>query len=463
MPRVVSLTTTPMRNPPKSSGEPSELRATVALAIPVVVVQLGFMAMGVVDTLIVGRLSARALAAVALGNLYFFNVSILGQGTLMALDPLVAQALGAGDDEGVAHAVQRGVVLAVALSVVTALLLAPATSVLTALRQPHDVVPDAAAYTQVSIIGVLPYLVFVVLRQTLQAMHRVAPIVWTIVIANVANGLLDWALVYGHAGSPPLGVVGSAIATAASRWLMFLLLLALTWRELRPSLSPMRGAVLSIAPLARMLRIGLPIGLQQALEAGAFGAIGLLMGLFGTVAIAAHQIAITLAALTFMVPLGVGSATAVRVGHAVGAGDQPRAKEAIRAGYVCGIGFMVLTGLVFLLLPRPLAAAFSPDQRVIALAATLLPIAGVFQVFDGAQAVGAGILRGAGDTTAPLVVMLTAYWLVGVPVSAYLAFRTPIGARGLWWGFTISLSAVALFLFLRIRSIFAHGVERVAA
>lgn len=419
--------------------------------------------MGVVDTLIVGLLSARALAAVALGNLYFFNVSILGQGTLMALDPLVAQALGAGDAEAVARSVQRGVVLAVGLSLVTALILAPATPVLLGLHQPLDVVPDAAAYTRVSIIGVLPYLTFVVLRQTLQAMHRVSPIVWTIVIANAANAVLDWVFVYGHLGSPSLGVVGSAIATAISRWLMFLLLLAFSWHELRPSLSPLRPGVLSASPLWQMLRIGVPIGLQQALEAGAFGAIGLLMGLFGTVAIAAHQIAITLASLTFMVPLGVGSATAVRVGLAVGAEDPARAKEAIDAGYICGIGFMTLTALVFLFLPRPLAAAFSPDQRVIGLAATLIPIAGVFQVFDGAQAVGAGVLRGAGDTTAPLVVMLGAYWLLGVPVSAYLAFRTPIGAHGLWWGFTLSLSAVAVFLFLRIRVVFGRGVRRVAA
>lgn len=447
----------------KNSGETSELRATIALAIPVVVVQLGFMAMGVVDTLIVGRLSARALAAVALGNLYFFDVSILGQGTLMALDPLVAQALGANDEEGVARAIQRGLVLALGLSVFTALVLAPASGVLTALRQPADVVPDAAAYTRISIIGVLPYLVFVVLRQTLQAMHKVAPIVWTVVVANGANALLDWVFVYGHLGSPALGVAGSAIATAASRWLMLLLLLAFSWRELEPSIAPWRGGIVAAEPLWSMLRIGLPIGLQQALEAGAFGAIGLLMGLFGTVAIAAHQIAITLASLTFMVPLGVGSATAVRVGVAIGAGDAVRAKHAIRAGYVCGIGFMVLTGLTFLLLPRTLAAAFSPDPRVIALAGTLIPIAGVFQVFDGAQAVGAGVLRGAGDTAVPLGVMLASYWLVGVPVSAYLAFRTPTGAHGLWWGFTISLSAVAFFLFLRIRVVFRRGVERVVA
>ncbi len=184
------------------------------------------------------------------------------------------------------------------------------------------------------------------------------------------------------------------------------------------------------------------------------------MGVLGTIEMAAHQIAITLAALTFMVPLGVATAAAVRVGHAIGAGDDARAKAAIRAAYVCGVGFMTITAIAFLTVPRLLASAFTGDARVVALAAVLIPIAGVFQVFDGAQAVGAGVLRGAGDTTAPLLVMLASYWLVGVPVSAYLGFETELGARGLWWGFVVSLAAVALFLYLRIRRVFGRGVQR---
>jgi MATE family multidrug resistance protein len=450
-----------MRMTSKASSAHSELRATIALAIPVVFVQLGFMAMGVVDTLFVGRMSARALASVALGNLYFFNVSIIGSGTLMALDPIVAQAVGATDEPSIARAVQRGLILSLGLSIVTGLLLVPANWVLTALKQPAEVVPDAAAYVQISIAGLLPYLAFVVLRQSLQAMHRVAPIVWTIIVANLANAFFDWMFVYGHLGSPALGVVGSSIATAIGRWMMLVLLLLLAWKELKPHITPLRTGVTTWAPLWSMLKIGLPIGAQQALEAGAFGAIGLLMGLFGTTAIAAHQIAITLAAFTFMVPLGVGSASAVRVGNAVGAGDHPRANAAIRAGYLVGVGFMCVTAIVFLAMPRLLARAFTSDPAVIAAAASLIPIAGFFQVFDGGQAVGAGVLRGAGDTTAPLVYMLAGYWLVGLPVSTYLGFHTPLGPKGLWWGFVWSLAAVAIFLFFRIRKVFGRGVERV--
>lgn len=444
----------------KASSHHSELRATVALAVPVVFVQLGFMAMGAVDTLMVGRISAPMLAAVALGNLYFFNVSIFGAGALMALDPLVAQAIGARDMDAVTHAMQRGIVLAVALAVATSVVLAPAAPLLRLLHQPAEIVPDAAGYLRISIIGTLPFLTFVVLRQSLQAMHRVAPIVITILVANLSNAALNWVFVYGHLGSPALGVAGSAIATAISRWVMLLLLLALAWRDLAPHLVHWRRDSTEWAALRNMLAIGAPIGAQQALEAGAFGAIGLLMGVLGTIEMAAHQIAITLAALTFMVPLGVATAAAVRVGYAIGAGDDARAKAAIRAAYVCGVGFMTITAVAFLTAPRLLASAFTSDARVIALAAVLIPIAGVFQVFDGGQAVGAGVLRGAGDTTAPLLVMLASYWLVGVPVSAYLGFETELGARGLWWGFVVSLAAVALFLYLRIRRVFGRGVRR---
>ena len=454
------MTTITMRIDEKGSDRPQELRATVALAVPVAVVQLGFMAMGVVDTLMVGRVSARVLAAVALGNLYFFNVSIFASGSIMALDPIVSQAVGANDRPAVARAMQRGLIISLGLGVLTSALLAVSPSVLYWLRQPAEIVPDAVAYLRISIIGVAPYLAFGVLRQTLQAMHLVRPVVWTILVANLTNAAFNWVFVYGHLGSPALGVAGSAIATAISRWIMLLLLLAVAWRHVRPALVPWLDSSMAPGPLWQMLRIGIPIGAQQALEAGAFGAVGLLMGVLGTVQMAAHQIAITLAAFTFMVPLGVGQAAAVRVGHAIGAGDDVRAKAAIRAAYICGVGFMSIAALAFLGAPRLLAHAFTPDERVVSLAAVLIPIAGVFQVFDGGQAVGAGVLRGAGDTTAPLVVMLAAYWIVGVPVSAYLGFRTSLGPAGLWWGFVVSLAAVAIFLYLRIRILFRGSVRR---
>ena len=439
----------------------SELRATISLALPVVLVQIGMMFMGVVDTVMVGHVSARVLAAVALGNLYFFNAIVLANGTLMALDPVIAQAVGAGDIEAVSRAVQRGIILAIGLSVVTALLIVPAHAVLVLTRQQPEIIPDTTAYLEISIPGVLPFLVFVVFRQTLQALHRVAPIVWTILGANLCNAALNWVFVYGHLGSPTLGASGSALATLASRWLMAIALLVFAWPSLRPHLIPTRRDARLVTPLRRLLQLGIPVGLQQLLESAAFGAIGLMMGMLGTTEMAGHQIAITLAALTFMVPLGVAAAASVRVGRAVGARDQPRAKQAARAAFICGMGFMSLTALLFLAAPRLLANIFTSDTGVIAIAGILIPVAGVFQIFDGAQAVGAGVLRGLGDTRAPLIGMIAGYWLIGLPVSLLLGFHTSLRAAGLWWGFVASLSIVAVFLAWRIRVLFRREIARV--
>lgn len=297
------------------------------LALPIVLAQVGLMSMGVVDTLMMGRVSAEALAAVALGNLYFVTLSFPGTGTLMVLDPLVSQAVGARDAERIALGVQRGLVLAVALSAVTCLLLWPVHGVLVLLRQPAGLVALATPYVRISVLGVVPFFAFVVLRQTLQALHQTRSLLVVVAIANVLNAALNWVFVYGHLGSSPMGAAGSAWATGISRWAMALLLCTSGWRTLRPAFVPWRADAMRAAPLLDMLRLGAPIGLQQLLEMGVFAAIGVLMGILGTREMAAHQIALNLASLTFMVPLGVGAAAAVRVGHAAGQGDA----DAVRA------------------------------------------------------------------------------------------------------------------------------------
>jgi len=337
----------------------------------------------------------------------------------------------------------------------------PVRTVLVWTKQQPEIIADTASYVHISIPGVLPFLLFVVFRQTLQALHRAAPLVWTLVGANVLNAALNWVFVYGNLGSPQMGARGSALATMVSRWAMAVALLALAWPALRTYLTPFSRESWRLEPLRRLLGVGIPIGLQMLLESGAFGAIGLMMGVLGTKEMAAHQIAITLAALTFMVPLGVGAAAAVRVGRAVGARDEARARQAARAAFACGMGFMTVTALCFLTAPGLLASLFTSDTQVIAVAGLLIPVAGVFQIFDGAQAVGAGVLRGLGDTRAPLVGMILGYWLLGLPVSIALGFHTSLRAAGLWWGFVVSLSLVALFLFLRIRWRFSRGVQRI--
>ena len=430
------------------------------LALPVVMAQVGLMAMGVVDTLMVGRVSADALAAVALGNIYFLAFIVPSSGTLMVLDPIVAQAVGAKDHGAVARGVQRGLVLVLVLGVFTSLVLLPVRPVLVLLHQPPALVPLAASYVSISIMGVFPFLAFVVFRQSLQALGEMRAMVRVIVVANLANAFLNWVFVYGHLGSSAMGAPGSAWATMVARWLMAFLLLGAGWRRLRPALLPWRAETLHLAPLGAMLRLGIPIGLHQAVELGAFAAIGVLMGVLGTREMAAHQVAINLASLTFMVPLGVGAAAAVRVGHATGAGDTDGARESAGAALAVGAGFMVGTATLMLIFPRAIASLYTRDGGVGALAAALIPIAGVFQVFDGIQAVCAGVLRGLGDTRIPFLINVTGFWLAGFPVSIALGFYTPLGALGLWWGFVAGLAAVAALLLLRVRSLLRAPVVR---
>ena len=434
----------------------------VRLALPIVVVQLGQMLMGVVDTLMVGRVSAEALAAVALGNLYFFGVVVFGWGLLLALDPLVAQAVGAGDAEGAARAAQRGLLIATVLSGVAIVLLLPARPVLHALGQPTAVADLAAGYVRISIMGVIPFYYFAVLRQSLQAHKRVAPIVVTTVAANAVNVVLNYAWIFGRFGFPALGVAGSAWATGTSRWFMAVVLALVSWPIVGSQLLPLRAGIASWGPLRRMLAIGAPIGVQLQLEYGVFAVVGIMMGWLGTNELAGHQVALNLASLTFMVPMGVSAAAAVLVGHAVGRGDAAGARRAAAAALVCGVGFMSASALVMLSIPESLARVYTTDPAVAVLAASLIPIAGVFQVFDGTQVVAIGILRGVADTHTPMLVNMLGYWLVGLPISAALGLWLDGGPRGFWWGLTAGLMLVSAALVWRVRRRLARSVSRVS-
>lgn len=438
-----------------------EFGELLRLAVPVVAVQVGMMLMGVVDTIMVGQVSPEDLAGVALGNIYFFACCVFGMGLLFSLDPVVSQAMGAGDRDAMARGVQRGLVMALGLSLVGSLLLTLADPILTALRQPLEVVPLAAGYATASIAGVLPLYGFLVLRQTLQAQGTVLPIVAAMAVANVANVGFNWVFVYGNLGMPPLGAVGSGWASSLSRALLAVGVLAASWPRLGDLVRPFRPEALRWPPIRRMLGIGAPIGAQMAMEYGAFGTAGLAMGLLGTVAVAGHQVALNLSALTFMVPLGVSQATAVLVGRGVGADDPPRARRAAVGGLLVGAGFMVGTMALFLIIPESLAQIYSDDALVVALAASLLPIAALFQVFDGIQVVGTGVLRGVGDTRAPMLLMMVGFWVLGIPLGVALAYGAGMGPRGMWWGLAAGLAAVALLLLVRIRTRLSGSLDRI--
>jgi len=438
-----------------------DLRAMLRLALPVVISQLGMMLMGVVDTVMMGHYSASGLAAVALGNLFFVSVYAFGLGVLMSLDPLVSQAVGSGDRTAVVRAVQRGLLIALGLSVPLSAVLWPGELVFGLLGQPVEITPTAASYARICIPGLLPFLAFIVLKQTLQAMQNVRPVVMVIFAANVLNILLNWWLIFGGAGLGPLGAIGSAWASTASRWFLAVALFLLARDQLGPLLRRFDPVALRTRPLWRMFVLGVPIGVQQSIEFGAFAAIALFMGMMGAVPLAAHQVALYLAALSFMVPLGVSAAAAVHVGNAIGAGDRSGARRAASAALVCGGCFMCCTAVIFLTLPGPLASLFTNSEEVTAVALVLIPIAGFFQVFDGLQVVAGGILRGMGDTRAPMLLNVLGFWLAGVPVSLWLGFRLEMGPPGLWWGFVAGLGAVAVLLLVRVSSKLRHPQERV--
>ncbi len=438
----------------------SDVEAMVRLAVPVVVVQVGMMLFGVVDTMVVGRLSSQALASVALGHVAVITISSFGVGVLLGIDPLLNQALGARDRNAFRRSVQRGFILAAALMIPSTLFLLPIGAVLALLGQPAETVPLAAAYSHISIPGLLPFYGWVVLRLAMQAKGRLRPIVATVIAVNLFNLVADWALVFGAGPIPQLGPIGSAWASTIARTLLFVILLTVDRKDLWPLLRFDRESF-RWRPLIRTVKLGLPIGFNLQLEIVAFSVIALLMGGLGTVTMAAHQVAINIASLTFMVPLGVSQATAVRVGNAIGAGNGGGARRAASSGLILGAGFMVLTAMLFIGLPVLLARAYTSVEEVVVLAATLIPIAGFFQVFDGLQVVAAGVLRGAGDTRVPLVANILGFWLIGLPTSLVLGFRLGFGPQGLWWGLVAGLVSVAAFLLLRVAIKLRGSIERV--
>lgn len=306
----------------------------------------------------------------------------------------------------------------------------------------------------------LPFFAFNMLRQTLQAFRRVGPVVVGVVVGNVLNAFLNWILIFGHLGSEPRGVVGAAIASSISRWVMAAVVLAAGWRALKPYLSRWDLESWALRPLLRMFRLGIPVGLQFLAEAGAFGFTTVMTGWMGTTVLAGHEITLSLASMTFMVPMGVAAAASVMVGRAIGRGDVAASRRDAVAALVVGIGFMAFCGICFGLAPGLFAGLYTRDAATFALAASLIPIAGVFQVLDGTQVICSRILRGAADTRIPALLHAFSFWGVGIPLGALLAFRFDYGALGLWWGLTSGLGAAAVLQLIRVRLKLGRDVER---
>lgn len=423
----------------------------IALAVPVVLSELGWMAQGIVDTIMVGRLGPAAIGAVALGNAVFYTPSLFGVGLLLGLDTLVSQAYGRGDHEACHHWLAQGVYLACIVSPPLMLLLAAASFGFTHVGITPQVAAPAAGYLRILTLSTLPLLLYGAARRYLQGVGQVRVITVTFILANLLNWFGNWVLIYGKLGFPQMGVNGSALSTVIARIGMALSLIGFAWRYERKRGHPLflHWAKPSLLRIRQLVRIGAPAAGQIILEVGAWNLATLSAGWLTPVALATHQIALNYASLTYMVPLGVSAAAAVSVGHAIGAGDQARARRAGWLALAIGTAFMLMAGIVLLLAPRPLIELYTSDPRVLAVGPSLLMVAAAFQIFDGIQTVSTGALRGLGETRIPMFANLVGYWILGLPLGFLLCFVLHWGILGLWFGLTLALVVIAATLLRR--------------
>ena len=425
----------------------------VTLAVPVVLSELGWMAMGVVDTIMVGRLGPAAIGAVALGNAICYTPSIFGVGLMLGLDTLVAQAYGRNDHDECHRWLAQGVYLACIAAVPIMVGIWLASIAFGHFGIAPEVAGPASGYLRLLNWGTLPLLLYGATRRYLQGVGQVRVITVTYVLANLVNWFGNWVLIYGKLGFPALGVNGSAISTAFARVTMAAALLGFAWRYDRSRGHPLfhHWAAPQDERRKRLLQLGAPAAGQILLEVGAWNLATLSAGYLTPVALATHQIVLNYASVTYMVPLGISAAAAVSVGHAVGAGDAARARRAGWMALGLGTSFMLLAALMFLLWPRPLIELFSRDPRVLAVGPGLLGIVAAFEIFDGIQTVSTGALRGLGETQAPMWANLVGYWVLGLPLGFFLCFGLKWGIYGLWIGLTLALIVIASALLLRWR------------
>ena len=433
-----------------------EAGATLRLAGPVVAAQLAQTSMSFVDTVMVGRLGSEALAGVALGHTLFFFVVIWSMGVMMAVGPMVSQAVGAGETEPIERTARPGLWLAVGLAVPAVVLLYNIAPVLRWLGQEEVAVQGASAYLQAIVWGILPFLWFFVLRNLAEGVGRPLPVT-LIALAGVGlNVCANYVLMFGHLGFPALGLVGTGWASTTVFWFLFVVLALFV--RFRPPFRAYRVFAHLGRPDPRyfreLFRIGWPIGVTLGVESGLFATTAVLMGLLGTTALAAHQVALQCAAFTFMVPLGIGIATSVRVGQAVGRRDPAGVRWAGLTGIGLAAAFMLGAALLFWTLPRSIVGLYidvdaPANAEVVHLAVTLLGIAAVFQLFDGTQVAASGALRGLKDTRVPMLVCFVSYWLIGLSGGVALGFGADWGPPGLWWGLVLGLTAAATLLFAR--------------
>jgi len=425
-----------------------ELGPMLRIAAPLALAELGWMAMGLVDTIMAGRLGAAAVGAGGLAAMLFYPIAVCGMGMLFGMDTLVAQAFGANDVQDCRRTLISGTWMALMITPPLMLVLLALEPVLRASGSNPQILALFGPLIRALMWGVLPLLFYTAFRRYLQAINIVKPVTFALVSANIVNAAGDWALMFGHWGAPRMGLVGAGWSTSISRvYMAAVLLVAVVSHERRT------GNLLfamSWRPrwerIRRLVDLGLPAAGQILFEGVVFGLVTVFASRLDEASLAAHSIAVNVIGTTYMVPLGICSAAAVRVGQAFGAKDRRGATLRGWTALALGAGFMACAGILLAAAPRWILRVYTPDTSVIARGALLLRIAAVFQLFDGLQVVATGALRGIGDTRTPLAAHFAGYWLIGLPVAYALCFPAGWGAPGIWVGLSAALIAIGAML-----------------
>jgi MATE family multidrug resistance protein len=432
----------------------AEFAPMMRMAVPLALAELGWMAMGLEDTVMAGRLGAAALGAGSLGAMLFYPIAICGTGFLLGMDTLVAQAHGARDSIDCRRTLVNGVWLSLAVAPVAAVAILSLVPLLRATGTNPSVMALFDPYMKALAWGLPPLLFYAAFRRYLQAIDVVKPVTFALVSANLINVFGNWVLMYGHWGAPRMGLAGCGWSTTIARCYMAAILLAtIAWHERRT------GNVLlsipwrpSLERIRRLAGLGMPAAMQILFEGAVFALVSVFAAHLDEVSLAAHSIAINVVSTTYMVPLGISSAAAVRVGQAYGAGDRRAAAARGWTAILLGALFMGGAGVALGTVPRWIVRIYTSDAGVIATGAVLLRIAALFQLFDGLQSVSTGALRGLGDTRTPMLAHLAGYWAVGLPVAYVLCFRFGWGAAGIWVGLSAALILIGSALVAAWRS-----------
>ncbi len=435
-----------------------EARATWSLALPLMAGQLSQMLMSLVDSAMVGQVGVVPLAAAAFAHSILSIFGLLGIGLLSAVSVQAAQAHGRGRATEAGEVLRSGLILSIFTGTLAFALVWRLSGHLTIFGQPPSVAAEARAYFLIVGGSLTPAFLMLTLKQFSEALSHPVPPMLIMIGSVFLNAILNWFFIYGHGGLPAMGLAGAGWATLLARIIAFLALLVFVARARRFSkASPLHEVFrLSIARVVSMLKIGGPAAITLLLEVSAFSATALMMGWISADALAAHQIALTCAATTFMLPLGISMATTIRVGQAIGAGETSRVHLIGTTALGMGALIMALAGIVFALGGRLIANGFVDDPTVTTLATRLLLVAALFQVFDGLQVIAAGALRGLEDVNVPMAIGATAYWGVALPTAYFLAFRAGWGPVGVWVGLVGGLGAAALLLVTRFLSRVRH-------